>query len=1083
MITADTLPVLFEDQVARDPNALAVVFEEQTLTYAQLNKQANQLAWYLRSKGVQAETPVAFCMARSEKVLISILGILKAGGAYVPIDATNPQNRLDFILEDNQSPLLIITEDLQEQFKHYQQNLIILDQIQDQLDHQSTDNPPPISTPQNLAYIIYTSGSTGVPKGVMIEQHSVVNYSQWFANYIACRPRQRIDFSLNYCFDMAVCNTITALIQGFTVVICREEIKKNILPYLNYLQQNQINIIKITPSYFKLLLHEIKNKWVALPYLNTIILAGENLTTADCASWFHYYPNHHLFNEYGPTEATVAIMQYPIKRENIERLGVNVPIGYPAPGVTCLIQDLKQNPVPDGEEGELIIGGACLARGYLNQPELTKTHFIGSANDVTGRRYRTGDRCRKLPDGAFDYLGRLDSQVKIRGFRIELGEIEKQIAHYPAIGAISVQEVDNHRHEKQLIAYYILKNKNQPVDIKQLRQMLQTTLPEYMIPAAFVSMEALPLTANHKLDFSKLPKPDYATSLNFSEPKTDLEKKLADIWSEELGITPIGLDDDYFELGGHSLSAARIVSTINHRLEKEISLHDIYSFPSLRQLAEKIQASAVSKENRTDLEAEVEQLDPACLPLSDFQFMLWASSLFEPKAKKINISARKRLKGHLHPDALKAALSEVLRHHELLLTHPYILRPAQWVTDHYDLKLVETNLSHLSSQEQEARLNESMQELIAHYPWSKKEPMLKVRLFTLSPQLTEIQLSMPHIISDNFSTDIVFQTLSDYYLFYADHVPMPPQPIDRQYRNYIALERAIFQRHLENDIDFWENYLKEVGAFVFPAEQVITDMSEQGLPYSTYLKFPPKGLSALQQFCATNHLSIQDGLCAAVALALNRMGDKDVSQNKAILINRIKSTRDKLDYEKALGCFLRLEPIKVSLTKEATLPSLSRQIHQAVMDTSPYQHCSNLIKLACIQMFREETSKAKSVLINLFISLYTSIFHTPKLNRKTLAFCARLSQFARNNQFLINVNIQHQFLANDKKASTPSLFGLKSMPVQSSQPDQISIDYLLEVCLLRENDRLWLVISANLKPDFRQRLGQEIIKIINSTKS
>lgn len=1077
MNTENTLHVLFERRVAHNPDALALVYEGHTLTYAELNKKANQLAWYLRQKGVKAETPVAICMERSPLVLISILGILKAGGAYVPLDSSNPKNRLDLILDDNQSPLLIITSTIQTQFSHYKKNLIILDKVTNQLNKQATDNPNSISTGQNLAYIIYTSGSTGIPKGVMLEHQSVINHSQWFANFSQCHPSQRIDFSGNYCFDMNVTNTIVAMILGLTIVICREEVKRNISMYLKFLQENKINIIKITPSYFKLLVHEIKNKVVDLPDLTTIILGGENLLTIDCASWIAQYPEHHLYNEYGPTEATIAVTHHPVNQDNISSLGSNVPIGKPAPGVVCFILDGNQSPVKDGEPGEMYIGGNFLARGYLNKPELTRKCFFQLNNETKNRVYKTGDICRKLPDGNIEFISRIDSQIKIRGFRVELGEVEKHLTNLPWINSAIVQAKKNHLGEQRLIAYYILKNKKKHINIQKIRKTLQSIIPQYMIPSVFVSMDAFPLTANNKLDIKRLPSPNYITSVHFTEPKTSLERRIAEIWSERLEVKPIGLDDNFFELGGHSLSAAWIISTINHKYEISLSLSDLYSYPTIRKLARNIKAKIKSQEQLPP-DRIVEKTDKPYFALSDFQLMLWVSNTFEPKAKKINISARKRIKGHLNLTALNAAFVDLFKQHQLLLSHESTFRPVQWVENQYKFKLSEQNIEHLSKEEQEIILRKSMQELINHYPWSKKEPALKARVFILSTNVTEIQLSLPHIISDNFSPDILFDTLSEYYLFHKGAISLPSTPIDTHYNDYIAREQAMFQQHLDNDIQFWQNYLKEVGAFSFPIEQVVPDMQAKDLPYSSYLKIPEQAISALQEFCAINHISIQDSLNAVIALALYRLGDKNSNENQNILLNHIKTTRNNLDYEHALGCFLRLEPVKVNVKDDDTVASLSAQIHQEVIKTSPYQQCSSLVKLAYIQMFKENQSRIKHFLVSFFINLYSGIALLPKSSRKILSHCARLAHFERNNHFLVNINMHHHFIDNDAHNKKPGLFGLKSIPVSSAEADLISIDYLLEICFLRQNNKPYIVISANLKPEFRKLLGKEIIKLI-----
>ena len=430
-----------------------------------------------------------------------------------------------------------------------------------------------VVTPEQVAYIIYTSGSTGKPKGVLIEHRSVVNYGKWLADYCCCQPQNRIDFSSNYIFDMAVTTSIVPLMLGLTIVICQDEIKKETRHFINHLDQNNINIVKITPSYFKVLLQEVTNNYLPLPHLTSIILGGENLPTIDCAAWLDIYPEHILFNEYGPTETTVAVSQYQVCHASLSNLGSSVPIGKMGPNMDGYILNNDNSLVLEGEIGELHIGGVCLARGYLNQPEFTEKKFIKHffINDNNARLYKTGDLCRQLPDGGLEYMGRIDHQLKIRGFRVEPGEIEKSLATHPAIQDVVVlaQKDD---HDEKLIAYYIGNDTHRPPNVNQLHQYLKAYLPDYMIPMAFVRVNAFPLTANGKLDRHALPIPRFTTNQHYLAPSTPLEKILADIWSEELGLKLVGIEDNFFELGGHSLSAARIIISSSRKRDKKVKV-------------------------------------------------------------------------------------------------------------------------------------------------------------------------------------------------------------------------------------------------------------------------------------------------------------------------------------------------------------------------------------------------------------------------------------------------------------------------------------------------------------------------------
>lgn len=573
--------VVFEKHASHFPNHIAALSGTHFLTYNELNKRANQLAHHLQKLGVKPETPVALCLARSFDFLITLLAILKAGGAYLPIDTSQPAERLLYLLNDSQAPFLISKSSFKEKVTGYQGSIIFLDKEEQHI-KQASNNHHPVGTPEHLAYIIYTSGSTGTPKGVLIEHQSVINYCDWFADYSQCKYQQRIDFSGSPIFDMAVTTTIIPLMLGLTVVICDDTTKKEAPSYLHYLAQSQIHIIKLTPSYFKVLLHEAKNNYVALPQLKSIILGGENLSATECQSWLTVYPKHILFNEYGPTEATVAVSMHQVDALNSAYLTANVPIGTEGMNMRCMIFDTNHQHVPDGDVGELFIGGLCLARGYLNQPHLTQQQFI-TVDEISF--YKTCDLCKKRSDGIIEYFGRMDEQVKIRGYRIEPKEIEEKLINHPNIKEVAILAQKDSFDEHRLVAYYILKAPDLVLNTNQIRQYLQRNLPDYMIPSVFVKIDSFPLTANGKLDKNALPMPVFVASSNYVEPSTALEKKIAQIWSEELDVQLIGVHDNFFDLGGHSLSAARIVSKINNELQRSISLHDFYKASDIASLA------------------------------------------------------------------------------------------------------------------------------------------------------------------------------------------------------------------------------------------------------------------------------------------------------------------------------------------------------------------------------------------------------------------------------------------------------------------------------------------------------------------
>ncbi|CAM3096774.1 non-ribosomal peptide synthetase [Legionella steigerwaltii] len=1073
MANKKIIQALFEEHAHHFPNYVAALKGNEKLTYGELNQRANQLAHYLQSSGLKPDIPVALCVERSFDFLITLIAILKAGGAYLPLDASQPKERLLFLLQDSQAPILITKSTFRNQFTSYQGTVILLDQDDSNINKQPTENLPSANTSEHLAYIIYTSGSTGTPKGVLIEHRSVINYCKWFSDYTGCKPQQRIDFSANPIFDMSVTSTIVPLMLGLTVVLCEDLIKKEVHSYLHYLMKSRINIIKLTPSYFKILLNEAKNNFVALPQLRSIILGGENLSSAECQSWLKLYPKHFLYNEYGPTEATVAVSTYKLGILNCTELDTNVPIGTMGCNMNCIILDTHGKPVPDGEPGELYIGGECLARGYLNQPQLTQQQFI-TRNKT--RLYKTGDLCKKRPDEVIDYLGRIDEQVKIRGYRVEPGEIEKYLMLHPGIREVTLLTQKDSFGEQRLVAYYILKDNNNKLNTNQIRQFLQKQLPEYMLPSVFVRVDSFPLTANGKLDKAALPLPSLIACHNYVEPITALEKKLAQIWSDELGVPLIGVHDDFFDLGGHSLSAARIISKINGDLNRNVSIHDFYKATNIAKLAPIIKKTKKNKKKRSGKLPNYHKI--INIPLSDFQFLLWMSNTFEPRAQKLNIVARKRLNGHLDATALEFAFQALLKKHETLNYQILKLKPAQKIQKNCSFKLIISDLTPLSIQESEHELQSSITQLINFYPWPKKNHLIIGKLFYLNEHESELQICIPHLISDDHCIDILFAELSQFYQHY-NQITLEQIEIDTRYKEHIFSERTAMKMHLEEDILFWEEYLKDASLFTFPEEYVIPDMQIANIPYSTYSEIPRDLLTHLKHFCEKNHISINNALCGMIALVLRNCCGNQQSETPYTYINIIQSTRDNCIYDNTIGCFLRVEPTKISLDDKATLTSLSQQIRNAIIDTSNYQHCSNLVKLCSINSLKPNT--IENFFTNLVTPLYTKLLKIPSFYRKILQRCgSRMISFKRNTKFLINLNIRDNFVEHPNR--NMAIFGFDTKQIKNNNNDLLAINYIFEASFIRDDNQNahYLVISANLQPAFREKISREVIQIMES---
>ncbi len=591
-LTAPTLHQLFEAQAAASPLAIAVVFEGKTLTYQQLNLRANQLAHLLRSRGVGPGHLVGISMERSFEMVIAILAILKAGAAYVPLDPAYPKDRLAFVLEDARIAVLLTQQHLQKAFE--QAETICLDRDWQMIAPQPTDNPPPLTTADHLAYVIYTSGSTGKPKGVLVTHANVTRLFEATQGWFHFDHRDVWTLFHSFAFDFSVWELWGALVYGGRLVIVPYLVSRSPQAFYDLLVDQQVTILNQTPSAFRQLMRADEAAAESRHLgLRTVIFGGEALDLQSLRPWFarHGDERPQLVNMYGITETTVHVTYRALTTGDAAE-GNGSLIGEALPDLYVYVLDQQLEPVAVGVAGELYVGGAGVGRGYLNRPELTAQRFIADpyAAVAGARLYRTGDLGRRLANGELEYLGRIDQQVKIRGFRIELGEVEATLYEQAGVKEAVIVARELSGGEKQLVAY-IVGDEQAPVSVNELRSGLKRTLPEYMVPAAFVMLERLPLTENGKLDRSALPAPYQdrdELEQEYVGPRTENEQTVANIFSEILRIDKLGVNDNFFELGGHSLLATQVLTRLLERFKVEVSLRRLFETPTVAGLAEAI---------------------------------------------------------------------------------------------------------------------------------------------------------------------------------------------------------------------------------------------------------------------------------------------------------------------------------------------------------------------------------------------------------------------------------------------------------------------------------------------------------------
>jgi len=618
---------LFEEQVERTPEAVAVQYEEQSLTYRQLNSKANQLARYLRGKAVGADALVGICVERGPAMVVGLLGILKAGGAYVPLDPNYPRERLQDMLEDAAPQVVLTQSSLRDVLPATSAELVDVEALLRQLEGEGSAGNLAASElgvlAQNLLYVIYTSGSTGRPKGTGMSHGAMVNLIEWHRSVFGTGGGPRVLQFAALSFDVAFQETFTTLCTGGTLVLLDEWVRRDPRALLELLNRQCVQRLFVPPMLLQSLAEYCRVAGVALSSVQDVITAGEQLRiSAEIVELFERMQGCRLHNHYGPTETHVVTA---LSLSGDPRRWPGIPtIGRPIANTQIYVLDREHQLVPLGVIGEIYIGGANLARGYLHRPELTGERFVPDpfSSEPTARMYKTGDLGRWRADGTIEYLGRNDDQVKIRGFRIELGEIEARLAQHPHVREAAVIAREDVPGEKRLVAYFTARAQQLP-PAEELRAHLKATLPEHMIPSAFLMLQSMPLTPSGKLSRRALPppEPDAHATRHYCAPQGQIEQALAAIWQQVLHVERIGRNDNFFDLGGHSLLAMQVVARIHGEFQVELPIRLLFECPTVQQLSPQVERShAASQVENRRLQDLLDTIDT--LPDSTVQELL-----------------------------------------------------------------------------------------------------------------------------------------------------------------------------------------------------------------------------------------------------------------------------------------------------------------------------------------------------------------------------------------------------------------------------------------------------------------------------
>ena len=920
---------LFEEQVEKTPDALAVVFESESLTYQQLNQRANQLAHHLQSLGVKPEVLVGICVERSVEMVVGLLGILKAGGAYVPLDPNYPQERLSYMLSDSGVGVLITQSSLVESLPEHNARVVCLDSDWGAIEQQSKENIDVGVNSDNLAYVIYTSGSTGKPKGVMIQHNNVMALLHGFE-----QVAQKVEFSnstsvCSYSFDLCVWELFSSLCFGQTLHILDLETLTNPKDFADYLVAHKINTTYIPPALLQDVAIELEkyNQSVAL---NRILVGVEPIKQVTLQSFYDMSPEIRIVNGYGPTETTICATFYNFCR--VIDKEKPTPIGSPVTNYQIYILDSHLQPVPVGVAGELYIGGDGLARGYLNRPQLTSEKFIQSPFDNSKRLYKTGDLARYLPDGNISFIGRIDNQVKIRGFRIELGEIEAILTSHPQVDRAVVIATGENTSNKRLVAYLVA---NSEITTQQLREYLKAQLPDYMVPSAFVTLDSLPLTPNGKIDRKALPEPDGKINREneYIAPRIQSEQIIANIFAQVLNIENIGIEDNFFELGGHSLLATQLISRIRSAFSIEISLRALFESPTVAQLDQTI-SQLRNTNNGLTLPPIQPRGETGQIPLSWAQERLWFLNHLEGKSATYNMPLALRISGNLDINALQKALAQIVQRHEVLRTsfQTENAKAIQVIDPEPTMKINLVDLQQLETTQRENSVLTQAQ-LEATTPFDLENgPLIRCSLLQLSASEYVLLLTMHHIISDGWSIGVLIQELSSLYQAFIQPEESPLASLPIQYGDFAIWQRQYLSGEiLSNQLDYWKQQLSGAPDLLqlptdFPRPTIQT---YQGTTQSFILNTDLT--TKLQTLSRSEGTTLFMTLYTAFSTLLYRY-----SGQSDILIGSPIANRNRSEIEGLIGFFVNTLALRTNFENNPSFKELLAQVRETTLKA--YEH-------------------------------------------------------------------------------------------------------------------------------------------------
>jgi amino acid adenylation domain-containing protein len=931
---------LFEEQVRRDPKALALLCEGRQWTYGEVDKRSNQFARYLKRFGVGSEVIVAIAAEQSAEFILAILGVFKAGGAYLAIDVDYPAARIQHMMEEARVSAVIVHGEKGKRLVNTPGTPITpVISMYDHWEAIGAESAEPLERgvqEENLAYVVYTSGSTGSPKGVMVNHWSLRNFSLAMANRMNLTSSDRVLQFASVSFDASNVQIYPALITGAAIVLDPEVHRLGKHELLELCERQQITVLDLPGAFWRQWIEDLARHGSTLSSrIRVHMTGGESVPWQTAERWIQVVsPQSSFLSSYGPTECTVTTTIFVASHEQLtkqaswDRKG-SLPLGIVLANVRVYVLDSHMQLLPTGCQGEIYIGGSGVARGYISQPEITAQQFVPDPFSAEGgaRMYRTGDYGRRLSDGTLQFMGRRDEQAKIRGFRIEPAEVEAVLRSYPGVRETAVVVKRDVHGANRLIAYMTCLE-DALLDSEELKSFLRLKLPEFMVPSQFVVLPSLPLTANAKVDIKALPEPAQNGDESWLPPRTETEDKLAGLWREVLGLSQVGMEQDFFSIGGHSLLATQLISRIRDVFGSDLPLRSVFESPTVRAMAKHIDLLPVRR-----WESIKATPRNGRLPLSFSQQRFWFLEQVTPFSGKFNIPNAVLLKGNLDVNALSKSFSGLVQRHESLRTVFPVVNgePEQRVLEANLPQLEIMDLRQVPEGEQQ-RESERIIRGEAHFPFDLEQgPLIRARLIKLSQDEHLLLLTTHHIVFDGWSLYILMDDLfTQYRAFRAGRQPeLTPLPI--QYIDYTQWQRQhLPQAAIEEHLAYWRKRLANAPPrIMLPTDAVSTASATNGrhtFNISTTLR------QSLEKLSREEDTTLFVTMLASFSFILH-----GYSGQQDMVIGADVANRTHVETERLIGCFFNHLPLRIDFSRSSSFRELNRQLRETVLEAISHQ--------------------------------------------------------------------------------------------------------------------------------------------------